>query len=132
MCSADASAQPSPALARGARPCSLPGAVGTVLQTAQRWADARVPALPLKLPLSSPLSSSTPPNGTTMTANASIPEATHADSPSLGAHLRDCRRAQGCGFGLQCVGERVDGVLGPRLVTTVFAAATLIALLGCA
>ena len=67
-----------------------------------------------------------------MTAITSTPKSTPADSLALGAHIRDCRRVQGHAFGLQCVGEQVHGVLGPRLVTTVLAAATLIALLGCA
>jgi hypothetical protein len=51
------------------------------------------------------------------------------DSLSLGAHVRACNRARGRGFALQCVGERVHAVLGPRLVTTVLAATTLLALL---
>ena len=67
-----------------------------------------------------------------MTAITSAPKFTHVESLALHAHLCDCRRVQGLAFGLQCLGEQLHGVLGPRPVTTVLAAVTLIALLGCA
>lgn len=67
------------------------------------------------------------------TACASPTLPVHTDGLSLVAHVQACDRARGRTFALRCVGESVHAVLGPRLFTTVFAAAALMALLaGCA
>lgn len=61
----------------------------------------------------------TPPNSRT----------SFAEAPSLGAHVRECDRARSRGFFLQCLGERLHDVLGPRFFTTVFGATVLMTLL---
>ena len=56
-----------------------------------------------------------------------------AEGLSLGAHVDACRNALGRGFAWRCAGEHLHDLLGPRLVTTVFVATTLMVLLaGCA
>jgi len=47
----------------------------------------------------------------------------------LAAHLHACERARGRTFALRCAGERMHAVMAPRFCTTVFIAASLIALL---
>jgi hypothetical protein len=57
------------------------------------------------------------------------PRLAASDGPSLGTHVLACARARGRTFALRCLGERVHNVVGPRVVSTVFAAAALIGLL---
>lgn len=54
------------------------------------------------------------------------------EASSLGAHIRDCRRALERGFALRCFAERLHQLLAPRFFTTVFGATALLTLLaGC-
>jgi hypothetical protein len=53
------------------------------------------------------------------------------DGAALGAHVLACGRARGRAFALRCMGERLHDLVAPRLVTTIFAAAALLALAGC-
>ncbi len=50
------------------------------------------------------------------------------DGLLLHAHVLSCRRALGRTFTLQCLGERVHDLIGPRMFTTAFAVAALLAL----
>lgn len=45
---------------------------------------------------------------------------------SLRSHLVECRRNGGAAQRLRCLGERVHGVLAPRLFTTVVAASLVL------
>jgi len=47
------------------------------------------------------------------------------DGLLLVAHVQACGQAQGPGFALRCVGERLHGLVAPRFVTTVFMATVL-------
>jgi hypothetical protein len=48
---------------------------------------------------------------------------------ALGSHLLACAQARGRTFGLQCLGERLHELVGPRFCTTLFAAAAVLTLL---
>lgn len=55
-------------------------------------------------------------------------DASSLDLLALGEHLDLCRRSRGRLFAFQCAAERIDGFVAGRLVTTLFAALTLIGL----
>jgi hypothetical protein len=48
---------------------------------------------------------------------------------ALGSHLLACARARGRTFGLRCLADKLHDIVGPRFVTTLFAAAALMTLL---
>jgi len=50
------------------------------------------------------------------------------DLSALGAHYQRCNGCKGRWFSVQCAVEAVHGFVGPRFVTTLFAASTLILL----
>ena len=50
-------------------------------------------------------------------------------SELLAAHLRDCFRAQGKGFGLRLMGDSLHGVIAPRFCTTLAVATGVLLLI---
>ena len=55
-------------------------------------------------------------------------DTTATDLGALGAHYQRCNGCKGRWFSLQCAIEVVHGFVGPRFVTTLFAASALILL----
>lgn len=61
-------------------------------------------------------------NNPTRTASAAAappPHWAHDQSSALHRHLQQCERSRGRWFGVALLAERLDGIVAPRLTTTV-------------